>query len=116
MHKIAMNSGLCSLRYVASRIVFRDYLVNRDSVLAVLIHVTHEALRTGRPERGVLELLSQFNIHNTVSKLQHNFCTLWDETIHEASKEGASSTATQVLAGIRHPFTTLHQGTNSFPN
>jgi Family of unknown function (DUF6535) len=84
---------------------------NGDNVLlATLIHLTREALRTGRSERGVLESLSQIDVHNTIPELQHNFCHLWNEIVQDATREGDNSTPTQILAGIRRRFATLHQG------
>jgi Family of unknown function (DUF6535) len=90
--------------------VFQNYQ-NGDSVLlATLIHVAREALRTGRSERGVLESLSRFDVHNTISELQHDFCILWNEVLQNATHRRDSSTPTQILAGIRRLFATLHQG------
>ena len=91
--------------------VFQNYLVHGDSMLlAILIHVTREALRTGRSERGVLEPLSQFDVHNTASELQRDFCALWNEIVQEAKNDRFGSTRTQILAAIRRPFAALHQG------
>jgi len=85
--------------------VFRDHLAHGDSVLlAILIHVTREDFRAGCWDPGVLESLSQFDMHNTVSELQHEFCTLWNEIVREARTQGFGSTPTQILAGIRGPF------------
>ena len=95
--------------------VFRDHVAHDDSVLlAILIHVTREDLRAGRWEPGVLESLSQFDVHNTVAELQHEFCTLWNEIVREARSvtQGFGSIPTQILAGIRGPFATLHPGTD----
>ena len=90
--------------------VFRDYLTHGDSVsLAILIHVTREALRTGRSEQGVLKSLSQFDVHNTVTDLQREFCTLWNQVVQGARNDGFGSTRTQILAAIRRPFAALHQ-------
>lgn len=90
--------------------VFRDYLTHGDSVsLAILIHVTHEALRTGRSEQGVLKSLSQFDVHNTVADLQREFCSLWNQVVQGARNDGFGSTRTQILAAIRRPFAALHQ-------
>jgi hypothetical protein len=95
---------------------FRDYLEHGDSVLlAILITIAREGLRTGRSERGVLESLSQFDICNTVVELQRNFCTLWNEIVQEARSEGASNTPTEILSGIYRLFVPLHQGTDSSP-
>jgi hypothetical protein len=97
--------------------VFRDYLAHGDSVLlAILTHVTREALLIGRSEQLVLEKLSQFDIHNTAVELQHKFCALWNEVVQEARNDGFGSTPTQILAGIRHLFVTLHRGTDAAPN
>ena len=90
--------------------VFQNYGANGDSVLlATLIHVAREALRTSRPERGVLESLSHIDVHNANSHLRHDFCILWNEIVQNATREGDKSTATQILAGIRRLFAILHQ-------
>ena len=89
--------------------VFRDHLTHGDSVsLAILIHVTREALRTGRSEQDVLKSLSQFDVHNTVADLQSEFCTLWNQVVQGARNDGFGSTRTQILAAIRRPFAALH--------
>ena len=94
----------------------RDYVAHGDSMLlAILNHVTREALRIGRSEQGVLESLSQFDIHNTTAELQHDFCTLWNEVIQAAINEGTSGPPTRILFRIRRPFADLHQGTNATP-
>ena len=96
--------------------VNRDYLTDVDSVsLAILIHITQEALPADHFECHVLEVLSQFDIRNTSAELRHDFCALWNEIIQEARNEGNGSTPTQILAGIHHLFTALHQGTDSAP-
>ena len=96
--------------------VIRDYRVHGDSLLlAILNHVTRNDLRIGRSEQGVLESLSQFDIHNTAAELQHDFCTLWNEVVQAAMNEGTSSFPTQILAGLRRHFADLHQGTNATP-
>jgi len=96
--------------------VIRDYLAHGDSMLlAILIRVTRKALRICRSEQRVLESLSQFDIHNTATELQHDFCTLWSEVVQAARNEGTSSPPTQILAGIRRPFADLHQGTDATP-
>jgi hypothetical protein len=90
--------------------VVQNYRANGDSVLlATVIHVAREALRTGRSERGVLESISQINVHNTTSHLRHDFCILWNEIVQNATREGDNSTPTQILAVIRHLFAILHQ-------
>ena len=97
--------------------VIRDYVARGDSMsLAILNHAIRQALRTGRPEQEVLESLSQFDIHNTAAELRHEFCALWNEIVQEASNDEFGSTPTQILAGIRRLFITLHRGTDAVPN
>jgi len=97
--------------------VIRDYVAHGDSMLlAILNHVTRKALRVGRSEQDVLESISKFDICNTAAELRYDFCALWNEIVQEARNEGFGSTPTQILAGIRHLFITLHQGTNAAPN
>jgi len=97
--------------------IIRDYPAHGDSMsLTILNHVTRKALRTGHSEQGVLESLSQFDIHSTAAELRHDFCALWNEIVQEARNERFGSIPTQILAGIRHLFITLHQDTNAAPN
>ena len=84
-------------------------------LLAILVHVTREALLTDHLGRGILKSLSRFDIRNTSAELQHDFCALWNEIVQEARNKGTGSTPTQILAGIRHLFTTLHRRTNAAP-
>ena len=97
--------------------VIQDYVAHGDNMLlAILNHLTHKAVCTGRLDQGVLDSLSQFDICNTAVELRQDFCALWNEIVQEARNEGFGSTPTQILAGIRHLFITLHQGTNATPN
>ena len=97
--------------------VIQGYIGHGESMsLAILNHVTRQALRTGHSERSVLESLSRFDIHNTAAELRHEFCALWNEIVQEARNDGSGSTSTQILAGIRHLFVTLHRGTDAAPN
>ena len=97
--------------------VFRDYLAQGDTIpLAILIHSTRQALQTRRPQRDVLRSLSQFNIHDTLPALQHEFCALWNEIVLEASSEGVDQSLIYILPEIRHLFEALHQGTSAVHN
>ena len=97
--------------------VIRDYVARGDSMLlAILNHVTRQALRTGCSEQEVWESLSQFDIHSTAAELQHEFCALWNEIVQEARNDGYGSTPTQILAGIHHLFVALHWDTDAAQN
>jgi hypothetical protein len=87
-----------------------------DSVLlAILIHVTRQCLRSGYSIWVGLEALSKFDIRDTLPRLQHSFCTLWNEIVQEASNEGPDTVPVNILRRIRHPYLALHQGTDAAP-
>ena len=97
---------------------FRGHIaLGDDSVLlAVLIHITRRYLCSGYFNHLALEALSKLDIHNTHPRLQHDFCTLWNEIVREARKQGPSTTRpVDILRSILHPYFTLHQGTNAAP-
>jgi hypothetical protein len=87
-----------------------------DSVLlAILIHVARQCLRSGYMQWMVLEALSKFDIRNTFPRLQHDFCSLWNEIVQEARKRGSYSTPVEILREIRQHCIALHQGTDAAP-
>ena len=58
-------------------------------LLAILIHVTRRYLHSKNYSyQKVLEAFPKFDIRNTLSRLQHDFCTLWNEIAQEARKQG----------------------------
>jgi hypothetical protein len=94
----------------------RDYDAHgHDSViLATLIHVTRSAFRLNSLW-GVSAELTRFDIRNTLSGLQHDFCTLWNEMVQEAKNQGPHTTPVLILREIRHLYIALHQGTDAAP-
>ncbi|KAH9972228.1 hypothetical protein BJV77DRAFT_1154981 [Russula vinacea] len=86
-----------------------------DSVsLAILIQMTRAAILRG-PIFEVLTDFIKFDIRNTLSGLQHDFCTLWNEIVQEAKKQGYSGTNALILKDLRHLYIALHQGTDAAP-
>ena len=80
-----------------------------DSVLlAILLHVTSQPLLGWRD----LKAFSKLDIRNTHPRLQHDFCTLWNEILQPAREQGSS---VYILSMIRHPYIALHQGTDAAP-
>jgi hypothetical protein len=59
--------------------------------------------------------LSKLDIRNTLSALQHDFCTLWNEISRETPNHGPESVyiCYYVLQHIRHLYIALHQGTDA---
>ena len=83
--------------------------------LATLIHVTRQYLRSNYSNGVIFEALSKFDIRNTVPRLQHDFCMLWNELLEKARDQGHYSAPVKILRGIRHPYIALHQGTDAAP-
>ena len=100
--------------------VFLDYLAHGDSaLLSVLIYISRETNRGYSQSRQILQVLSsppKFDIHNTLPELQHDFCTMWNETVQDArSRENEFSYPVLILRDIRHLYIALHQSTDAAP-
>ena len=95
----------------------RDYISHgNDSVsLAILISVARRDLRSDFYDWGMLWTLSELNIHNTLPRLQHGFCTLWNESVQEALEQGPDSYPVGVLRLTRAFYIGLHQDTHVAP-
>jgi hypothetical protein len=87
-----------------------------DSVLlSIFIHVTRQSLLSDYSNRMVLEALSKLDLRDTLPRLQHDFCTLWNEIVREARNRGPDTVPVYILRRIRHPYIALHQGTDAAP-
>jgi hypothetical protein len=85
-----------------------------DSVLlAILIHLTRQSLRSTYSNWMVLGALSKLDIRNTLPRLRHDFCTLWNEIVQEARIRGPFTNPVVILTKIRHHYIALHQGTDA---
>jgi hypothetical protein len=78
--------------------------------LAILIDISRRALPY---DSGLVETLTRFNIHHTLPRLQHDFCTLWNELV-QADRNRRHAAATLRL--IRHHYIALHQDTDDSIN
>jgi hypothetical protein len=85
-----------------------------DLSLATLIHVTRQYLRSDYPYPELLETLSELDIGNTLPRLQHDFCTFWNELVQEARNKERYDRV-RILRLIRHLYIALHQGTDAAP-
>ena len=96
--------------------VLRANIDDGDSAsLSALLYMIRQAIRTGSWTPWTLSSLSQFDIRNTLPKLQHEFCCLWNDIVLEAQNDGADSIAILILKEIRHAYIRLHQGTDAAP-
>ena len=91
----------------------KNVALKDDSVLlAILIHVIRQRLSPHyNPNWHDLGLLSDFDIHNTLPRLQHDFCTLWNKILQKRNREYFSNG--YMLDQIRHLYMALHQGTDT---
>jgi len=92
--------------------VLRDYLVHGDSVLlANLIHITRHLSRSDRSDWvliGALQSLSEFDVHDALPGLQHDFCALWNGIAQRAQNNGELGGPGDILTYIRPIYTALH--------
>jgi hypothetical protein len=94
----------------------RDSLTHGDSVLLfIVIDISRENNRARSWTSGILPSLSKFDIRNTLPKLQHDFCRLWNEIAQDARKQVpfGSPTPTLILRDIHHLYTALHDGADA---
>ncbi|KAH9987494.1 hypothetical protein BJV77DRAFT_789235 [Russula vinacea] len=117
---------LAVLAYDLTEREVRDIVTHGDDSvsLAVLIHFTRTPAETPAAFRsfplaislaGVLKPFTRFDIRHTLSGLQHDFCTLWNEIVQEAKNQGYHSNSVEILKTIRHHYIVLHQGTDAAP-
>ena len=92
----------------------RDIFTHDDDngSLALLIHLTRRSFRSNL-RYEVLGAFTQIDIRNTLSGLQHDFCTLWNEILQQAKKQGFGNIPVHILKEIRHHYIALHQGTDA---
>ena len=93
--------------------VLRDYVAHGDSVkLALVIHSIRHAIRLDCPHFCLLPPLSEFDVHNTVPGLQHEFCDLWNTLVQNSRDRKDPSSPISILKATRHIYVALHPGTD----
>ena len=108
--------------------VLQDYLAYGDSALLAnyihilrdIIHVHLDQFRSGDPASRwkFLELVSQFDVQNTLPTLQHDFCDLWNEIVdmtRTTPDYQIRSILIILLKNVRRAYIALHDGTDSAP-
>jgi hypothetical protein len=103
--------------------VLRGYATQGDSLsLAVLIHITRQQYSLFWDKAcvwsrfsEVLDAAARFNVRNSSPKLQHEFCTLWNQVVFRAQHDNDPTIAGYILRRIRNVYVALHQGTNCAP-
>ena len=101
----------------------RDYAAQGDSLsLLILIHLVRQQFthfwKSSWDEykfQSVLATASNFDIKNTLPRLQDEFCALWNQIVNKAQDGGDREMAPLILRPIRNVFLALHQDTDSAP-
>ena len=108
--------------------VLQSYLAHGDSVLLAnyihilrdIVHVHFENFQSGDAASRwkTLELVSEFDIQDTLPTLQHDFCDLWNEIVRMAGTtpdHRIRSILIVLLKNVRRAYIALHEGTDSAP-
>jgi hypothetical protein len=112
----AQNDSCITLAARLYGVPERDLALRGDNLsLATLIRISRQYLRSDYFRWGVLDALSKLDMGNTLPRLQHDFCTLWNELVQEATNKGRLSNPVLILRKIRHLYIALHQGTDAAP-
>ncbi|KAH9175646.1 hypothetical protein EDB89DRAFT_327725 [Lactarius sanguifluus] len=62
-----------------------------------------------------LDLVSIFNVQETLPGLQHNFCDMWNELVRNTGNRRSRNLSIYILKHIRNVYCNLHQGTSAAP-
>jgi len=100
---------------VSDRILRANIRHGDSALLSLLIHVIGEARRSGSWTPFTLASLTQFDVCNTLPELQHEFCSLWNNILRDALRDGVDSTAINILREIRLAYIGLHKDTDVAP-
>ena len=103
---------MASSEMCVSESVLRDYATHGNNLLlAIFNHVVRQQFTLYEKQHWpqyrfskVLEAASKFNVLDTSPELQHEFCELWNQIIHEDS----SSMRWDILRPIRNIYLTVH--------
>ena len=88
--------------------------IENNLLLSALIGLCRQAVHSH--EWNLVRAFSRFDIRDTLPRLQHDFCTLWNEFIDEGrTSEDPGSPFFRIICLIGHLFNALHQGPYSAP-
>ena len=102
----------------------RECAAQGDSLsLVIFIHLVRQQFShfRKRPQlqqyyfSDVLDDASKFDVKETSSELQHEFCALWNQIVNGAQGSNDTEMASRLLRPIRNVYLTLHQDTDSAP-
>jgi hypothetical protein len=116
---------LATSQFGVTKVTLQNYLAHGDSLLlANCIFVCRRTME-GYSEHGwhrdvyarskTLELVSRFNIQDTLPVLQHEFCDMWNELVRNAGSRYSQNLSIHILKHIRNVYFALHQGSSAAP-
>ncbi len=108
-----------------SKATLQNYLARGDSVLLANCVFICQRTMEGYSDHGwhpdvysrskTLELVSRFNIQETLPELQHKFCYMWNELVRNTGNRRSRKLSTYILKHIRNIYFELHRGTSAVP-
>jgi hypothetical protein len=72
-----------------------------------------DVLHADKPPQIIQRTITKFGIQNTLPRLQHDFCTSWNELVREGWIN--SGIPYCYLRPMRHLYIALHRGTSAAP-
>jgi hypothetical protein len=91
----------------------QDYIAYGSSSVsvAISIHLIRQSIRCRFYDWDALKAFPVVDIRNIHPELQHDFCALWNEVVHEARKQKRFSPPVRILRWSYRQHIALHQGT-----
>ena len=84
-----------------------------SALLALLIQIILKYVNYPDTLWGALQTLCKIDMTKTLPRVQHDFCTLWNDVAQRASKQSLKSIA---VLELLHPlYVVLHRGTDACP-
>jgi len=83
--------------------------------LAIFIQMVSRISDLRYWEFEILSKFSDFDVQQAPSRLQNEFCALWNKIVEEAKKQEYSRYPVYILHTIRHFYIALHQDTKAAP-
>ena len=82
--------------------------IENNLLLSTLINLCRQAVHSH--EWKLVKAFSQFDIRDTLPRIQHDFCTLWNEFVDEGrTSEDNSSPFLRIVCLIGHLYDALHR-------
>jgi hypothetical protein len=109
---IALTSGAYG---TSEHDIIENFSRRGNALLSTLIDIFRRAIHSDDLDDELVGALTHFDIHYTLPRLRHDFCTLWNELVQEAGNRWPYSTPMSILRSIRHLYIALHEDTDAAP-